>query len=841
LPSETVELAKSGVVAIVVEHGGTFSHTAIVARSFGIPAISGIPAVTSQIQAGMQLLVDGESGTVTVAPTKSDEARFVKRKQEYESRATSIAVKEQLPCVTVDGVEISLLANIGLPEEVAGVSEHNLDGAGLFRTEFLFLEAHERPSFEVQCQMYGNMAKGLHDSPLVIRTFDLGGDKLPPFLLSEGSQTHASLHLRGLRFSLAEASLLDTQLRAILHVAQTSDVRILFPMVIGSHDLARAIAAVERVADQLGVLRRPPIGAMIETPAALYALDEILELADFVALGTNDLTQYMLAANRDLAEGTDDCTAMHPAVLRAIKQVVEAAEKRQCPVCVCGEEAGDADFACLLVGLGVRELSVSPARAANVRHALRHVGCDDVMEVAAQALRCRMPQQVRELLQQLRSNEVSSIPWDRPAPCEPTSVKLTTVEGTTQLAAAVLDRRDSAPETNEALERHVAEDTKHPAEAIQNLTTAAQDVRLAAVAFDTHDSLMITDQDGRILRVNNSFTKLTGYAPEDVIGKTPRVLRSGRHGEEFYREMWRAIRTDGCWEGEIWNKRKDGHVYLQRLTIACVKDESGETTHYVSNGQDLTLKKRGEADRAAIQAARKVQQALFPSVAPCLPGFDIAGAVHPAERVSGDFFDYIPLGEDSVGFVVADVSGHGLGPALLMAQTQASLRALAESYADPGELLTHTNRLFATSKSGHFVTMFLGRLDATTRSFVYACAGHRGYLITSDGTVHVLDSTSIPLGVDEATTTSSAPAIVLKPGDILLVPTDGAEEAMSPQGRMFGRQRMLDVVRTNGNDSAAQIVDALFREARKFTEKRPQVDDITMLVVKGVPMSPAKE
>ena len=153
---------------------------------------------------------------------------------------------------------------------------------------------------------------------------------------------------------------MDTQLRAILHVAQTSDVRILFPMVIGSDDFARAIAAVDSVVDQLGVLRRPPIGAMIETPAALYALDEILELADFVAIGTNDLTQYMLAADRDLAEGTDDCTAMHPAVLRAIKQVVEAAEKRQCPVCVCGEEAGDAGLRLLAGRAGYPRTELEP-------------------------------------------------------------------------------------------------------------------------------------------------------------------------------------------------------------------------------------------------------------------------------------------------------------------------------------------------------------------------------------------------------------------------------------------------------------------------------------------------
>lgn len=404
LPSEAVELAKSGVVAIVSEHGGNFSHTAIVARSLGVPAITGIPNVTSRIQPGSRLLVDGETGNVVIAPSPTDESSFLSRKQDHDRRATSISVEEKLPCVTQDGIEISLLANFGLPEEVGGVAEHNLAGAGLFRTEFLFLESHDRPSFEMQCEMYDNIAGGLDGLPLVIRTFDLGGDKLPPFLVSEGAEMHSSIHLRGLRFSLAERRLFETQLRAILHVAQTSDVRILFPMVIGSADLAQAIAVVDSLVDQLGVFRRPPIGAMIETPAALYALNEILELAEFVAIGTNDLTQYMLAADRDLAEGTDDCTAMHPAVLRAIKQVVKAADERQCPACVCGEEAGDADFACLLVGLGVRELSLSPTRAAVVRHALRQISCNDASEVADLALKCRTPQEVRKLLQPFRSN-----------------------------------------------------------------------------------------------------------------------------------------------------------------------------------------------------------------------------------------------------------------------------------------------------------------------------------------------------------------------------------------------------------------------------------------------------
>lgn len=398
LPSEAIELANCGVAAIVSEHGGRYSHTAILARSMGIPALTEVHHATSQIHPGMHVLVDAQAGSVTLTPTKSDEESFEKRKRDYETLVVSLVAKENVPCATQDGIDISLLANIGLPEEIEAVAKHSFAGVGLFRTEFLFLGSHERPTWQAQVELYDTIAKGLNDQPLVVRTFDLGGDKLPPFLLSDEAQESGSLHLRGLRFSLAERNLFDEQLRAILHVAQTSNARILFPMVIGSDDLALAIAAVDRIVDRFGFPRTPPLGVMIETPAALYGLDEILDLADFAALGTNDLTQYMLATDRDLAETANECTALHPAVLRAIKQVVEAAEKHQCPLCVCGEEAGDADFACLLVGLGIRELSLSPDRGAGVREALRGINTEDAAKAADQALRCRNPREVREVL-----------------------------------------------------------------------------------------------------------------------------------------------------------------------------------------------------------------------------------------------------------------------------------------------------------------------------------------------------------------------------------------------------------------------------------------------------------
>jgi phosphoenolpyruvate-protein kinase (PTS system EI component) len=180
-------------------------------------------------------------------------------------------------------------------------------------------------------------------------------------------------------------------------VAQTADVRILFPMIVGSHDFSRAIAAVDEAIDKLGAPRRPALGAMIETPAALFALQEILELADFVSIGTNDLTQYMLATDRHAVDLTDECTAWHPAVLRAIQQVVDAAGPG-CPVCVCGEEAGEPDFARLLIGLGVRELSMTPVRAAPVRQALRKTDGSTMRQIANQALRCATPGEIRQLL-----------------------------------------------------------------------------------------------------------------------------------------------------------------------------------------------------------------------------------------------------------------------------------------------------------------------------------------------------------------------------------------------------------------------------------------------------------
>ena len=431
VPSHAIGLANSKVVGIVTQFGGKLGHTAIIARSLGIPAVSGVLNVTQRITSGMTLLIDAEAGVVTADPTEDQLAKFAARMVDFErgcedanERADNqrrSRTRQSLGCTrspksgdfgyinndrdfTLDGTEIPLYGNVGLQTDLDQVLRRGLAGVGLFRTEFLYLQSQERPDAESQRHLYAEMAERLGDRPLVIRTFDLGGDKLPPFLSLDQNLDPSSLNLRGLRFSLGEQHLLRAQLTAIVQVAQSSEVKILLPMVIGGDDFSQAIAVVEEVMKDCGALRRPPIGAMIETPAALFCLDEILELADFIAIGTNDLTQYLLAADRELSSESDAFTAMHPAVLRAIKQIMVAAKRWDCPVTVCGEEAGEPEFAELLIGLGVRALSVSPSQESRMRTAIAEMDRMDATELVERALVCRSPREVREHLSAIRSS-----------------------------------------------------------------------------------------------------------------------------------------------------------------------------------------------------------------------------------------------------------------------------------------------------------------------------------------------------------------------------------------------------------------------------------------------------
>ncbi len=397
LPSDTLHLDRGHVAAIVSERGGKTTHAAILARSLGVPAITGVTDATRLVQNGQPVLVEGGRGILVIAPSQAQIARFSDKKHDYDDVSRTADAAESAACVTRDGQEVDLLANIARPAETADVLAHNLGGVGLFRTEALFLGLQESPAVSAQRDIYAWSADRLRGLPLVIRTLDLGGDKKPRFLAGH-LEANPDMGLRGLRFSIAEGALFRAQLRAILEAAEGRDIRILLPMVIGTADFRAAIEIARQVAAEMGATAVPPVGAMIETPAALYQLDGILADAAFLSIGTNDLTQFMLAADRNALDLIDECSVLHPAVLRAVRDVVRAAGAYEKPVCVCGEAAGEPATACLFAAFGIRQLSMSPVRAARVRQAIRALDLADAPAVVDAVTGAATPDEVRAVL-----------------------------------------------------------------------------------------------------------------------------------------------------------------------------------------------------------------------------------------------------------------------------------------------------------------------------------------------------------------------------------------------------------------------------------------------------------
>ncbi len=388
LPSDLLDFDRHHVVGFVTEIGGETGHAAILARALGVPAVTGITNATRVIAPDTPLLVDGQSGAIVLNPALEQIDSTTARKDSYDRETRDTVDAEQCECITRDGVRVHLYANIGRRFETDQVIRHRLEGVGLFRTEYLFLDQAAAPSFARQRDLYRQVAASLAGLPLVIRTLDLGGDKWPAFLQRQ-FEVNPNLGVRGLRFSLlASQELLRTQIRAVLHVARDFDVRIMLPMVLGPADLKQAISIIREVADTEGIARLPPIGALVETPAAVFTIDEILAAADFISIGTNDLTQFILAADRNALALIDDYTVLHPAVLRAVHQMLRAAASAGKPVTVCGEAAADPRVACLLAGLGARMLSMSPVSAARVRYALRAARQDAMEHLAQTALGC---------------------------------------------------------------------------------------------------------------------------------------------------------------------------------------------------------------------------------------------------------------------------------------------------------------------------------------------------------------------------------------------------------------------------------------------------------------------
>jgi PAS domain S-box-containing protein len=356
------------------------------------------------------------------------------------------------------------------------------------------------------------------------------------------------------------------------------------------------------------------------------------------------------------------------------------------------------------------------------------------------------------------------------------------------------------------------------------------------------DAVILMDTQSQICFANPAVQPVFGFSSEEVIGQPlglllPEGLRSAPLAG-LERQMSAAATKMTVRAVETIGRRKDGAEIPVEVSMSDMVLQ-GEP-RFVGFIRDITVRKRAERElrenQEQFRVAREIQQRLFPKSAPACPGFDIAGASFPAEATGGDYFDYLPMLHGRLGIVVGDVTGHGVGPALLMAETRAYLRVLAGRREDPGEILTRANGILAEDVgSERFITLFLGRLDPNARSWTYASAGHpAGYLLNASGQIEaVFKRTGIPLGMRPDTDYNSTAEITLNPGTIAILLTDGLEETAAPDDTLFGLDRILELVRQHRQRSATEIVQAIYEAVRAFAAHAPQLDDITLIVIKS--------
>ena len=396
-PADTSGLDPATCLGIVTTHGGPTSHAAVLARAMGIPAVVGVGHRALMLLEGSHLVVDGTHGEVLIDPPADVRARF---ESERGARAFELAqarVRASEPATTVDGTTIEVAANVASPDEVPGAVAAGADGIGLFRTEFLFMHRDSLPGEHEQEAAYRAAAEALAGRPLLVRTLDAGADK-PVAALGQAPEANPFLGVRGIRLGLTRPDLLLAQLRALLRVAIDHPVRTMFPMIATTDELASARALLARARVDTGVDSAIEVGIMVEVPAAALTASALSAHADFFSIGTNDLTQYTFAADRGNEHVARLNDPLHPAVLRLIATTVEGAQAHDRWVGVCGELAGDALATPLLLGLGVRELSVAAPAIALVKDAVRSTSLEHARTLARRALRCATAAEVRDAL-----------------------------------------------------------------------------------------------------------------------------------------------------------------------------------------------------------------------------------------------------------------------------------------------------------------------------------------------------------------------------------------------------------------------------------------------------------
>ena len=410
LPSVTARLQLENARAFVTERGSRFSHSSILARSMGTPAVAGIPEASTQIKTGDRVVVDGVAGVVLVDPAPSVDREYERLEAELRASKADLQHLVGVPSVTGDGTAIPLLANVNKFADTEAALRFGADGIGLYRTEFAFSVRPRLPTEDEQYEFLARAAERFHPRKVVFRLLDLGGDKVLPYLPLPPSR-NPSLAQRGVRLLLEHLDVLKPQLRAFLRVSADHPVSILLPVVSGVEDVRRVREVLRQVQRELTADGRTfdpavPVGAMIEIPAAALMARPLAEEADFLSLGTNDLVQYVLAADREDESAAAYYQPLHPGVLRLIRLVAEAAEESRRELTICGEMAGVPANAELLLGLGLRALSVAPGELLEVKSAIRATRMDDAREVARRALALRSVEEIEALLSGRRASAV---------------------------------------------------------------------------------------------------------------------------------------------------------------------------------------------------------------------------------------------------------------------------------------------------------------------------------------------------------------------------------------------------------------------------------------------------
>ncbi|MEW6754388.1 MAG: phosphoenolpyruvate--protein phosphotransferase [Candidatus Latescibacterota bacterium] len=401
LPSESVQLGRRLITGLVLDVGGPTSHTAIIARSLGLPTVLGTGAASRLVEAGDLVVVDGNHGQVHIRPGRQVLRDYRGQLRRQRARERALSSRSFLPAVTTDGVQVTLMANIDVPAELKVAAANGAHGVGMYRTEFLFM-GYRLPTEEEQLAAYTRIVEESAPHPVTIRTVDMGGDKLAPFMDSP-PESNPFLGWRGIRICLDTPDLFRTQLRALLRAGARGPVRILLPMISHLEELRRTRALIEQSCVELGAQGLEhcadcPVGIMVEVPSVALLADHFAREADFFSLGTNDLIQYTLAVDRGTSRVAQLYDPFHPAVLQLIRRVADSGRRHRIATSICGEMAGDPLTTVLLLGLGVQSLSMSPGMIPEVKEVVRSVSQAEVRRIAEDCLRLRTGAEVRQRL-----------------------------------------------------------------------------------------------------------------------------------------------------------------------------------------------------------------------------------------------------------------------------------------------------------------------------------------------------------------------------------------------------------------------------------------------------------